>query len=169
MRLMFDDIGPVTKMGVPNESEQALEDADYQAQADFRYALRRFLRGAEENARAAGVTPQQHLLLLAVRGHPAYPEVNITDLAERLQVRHHSASLLVDRAVNRKPLPLLRRQQDPVDRRRALVSLSPEGQRVLDEITSANRQELPTLERSLSRLRTSMARATHEHGRIFLS
>jgi len=71
-----------------------LTDVDFRAQADFRYAMRRFLHFSEESARAAGITPQQHLLLLllVVRGHPSYPAVNITEIAEHLQVRHHSCA-----------------------------------------------------------------------------
>jgi len=120
-----------------------LTDADYRYQADFRYALRRFLHVSAENARAAGVTPQQHLLLLAVRGHPSYPAVTITEVAEYLRVRHHSASLLIERAVRRgaKP-PLLDRLQDATDRRRTLVSLTPEGEAILERITVANRAAL---------------------------
>ncbi len=133
-----------------------LTDADYRAQADVRYALRRFLHVSEENARAAGVTPQQHLLLLIVRGHPSYPAVTITEIAERLQVRHHSASLLVDRAVRRGP-PLLRREQDATDRRRALVSLTPEGEAILEQVTVANRSVLTDVEHTLVNLRAPLA------------
>ncbi len=132
-----------------------LTDADYRAQADFRYALRRFLHLSEENARAAGITPQQHLLLLAVRGHPSYPAVNITEIAEHLQVRHHSASLLVDRAVRRDP-PLLCRERDATDRRRALVSLAPEGEAILEQVTVANRSVLTDVEHTLVNLRAPL-------------
>jgi DNA-binding MarR family transcriptional regulator len=143
-----------------------LTDADYRAQAEFRYAMRRFMHFSEESARAAGITPQQHLLLLAVRGHPSYPAVNITEIAEHLQVRHHSASLLVDRAVNRmvgqerqEPAPLLYRVQDSTDRRRALVSLTPEGEEILACITAENRRVLADFERVLDNMRASLLRA----------
>ncbi len=143
-----------------------LTDADFRAQAEFRYAMRRFMHFSEESARAAGITPQQHLLLLAVRGHPSYPAVNITEIAEHLQVRHHSASLLVDRAVNRmvgqerqEPAPLLYRVQDSTDRRRALVSLTPEGEEILACITAENRRVLADFERVLDNMRASLLRA----------
>jgi len=143
-----------------------LTDADYRAQAEFRYAMRRFMHFSEESARAAGITPQQHLLLLAVRGHPSYPAINITEIAEHLQVRHHSASLLVDRAVNRmvgqerqEPAPLLYRVQDSTDRRRALVSLTPEGEEILACITAENRRVLADFERVLDNMRASLLRA----------
>lgn len=118
-------------------------DSDYRDQADFRCALRQFLHYTEDRARAAGITPQQYLLLLIVRGHQAYPKVSIGDIADAMQIRHHSASLLVDRGVKRG---LLRREEDRIDRRRALVSLTREGQAVLDRVMVANRRELGQLE-----------------------
>lgn len=123
-------------------------DEHFHDQADFRAALRRFLRFSEDQARAHGLTPQQHLLLLAVRGHRGYPFVSIGDLAEASQVRHHSASLLVSRCVRRG---LLHRVQDETDRRRVLLQLSAEGQQSLDEITAANRREMVSLRSSLLR------------------
>ena len=136
-------------------------DSDYRDQADFRCALRQFLRFSEEQARAAGITPQQHLLLLIVRGHRSYPEVSIGEVADGLQIRHHAASLLVDRCVKRS---LLYRREDPADRRRALVSLTEEGQRVLDEITLANRRELGALEGAL--FRDSFHQALQKYGAV---
>lgn len=136
--------------GAAKASKQdALTDEDYRAHADFRYALRRFLRVSERHARAAGITPQQHLLLLAVRGHPSYPRVTIGEIAEHLQLRHNGASLLVERAVRRG---LLQRKEDPSDRRRALVSLSEQGERILAQITLANRDALWGLEGAGARL-----------------
>ncbi len=126
--------------------QTSLREADYRDQADFRYALRRFFRFSELHARGSGITPQQHMLLLMVRGHPAYPQVTIGDIAERMQIRHHSASLLVERSLKRG---LIERKHDTVDRRRALVSLTSEGQRILDKITRANRRVLGSLEDTL--------------------
>ncbi len=126
----------------------AFKEEAYQDQADFRYAIRRFLRFSEIQARDRGITPQQHLLLLTVRGHPSYPGVSIGEIAERMQVRHHSASLLVERSVKRG---LLVREVDSSDRRRALVTLTDDGQGLLDHITRANRRELGSLEDSLFR------------------
>lgn len=123
-------------------------DSDYRDQADFRCALRQFLRFTEDQARAAGITPQQYLLLLIVRGHQSYPEVSIGDVAESMQIRHHSASLLVDRSVKRG---LLRREEDRIDRRRALVSLTHDGQAMLDRVMIAARRELGQLEEVLWR------------------
>jgi DNA-binding MarR family transcriptional regulator len=123
-------------------------DNDYRDQADFRCALRQFLHFTEDRARAAGITPQQYLLLLIVRGHHSYPKVSIGDVADAMQIRHHSASLLVDRSVKRG---LLRREEDRVDRRRALVSLTREGQAMLDRVMISARRELGHLEEVLWR------------------
>jgi DNA-binding MarR family transcriptional regulator len=129
-------------------SDGAMTDQEYGDLADFRHGLRVFLRFSEEQARQAGITPQQHLLLLAIRGHASYPDVTIGDIAERLQVRHHSASRLVERGVRRG---LLERREDQADRRRVLVSLTEEGRCLLEQISRANRRELSSLESSLFR------------------
>ena len=129
-------------------TEGIFTDNDYREQADARRTLRRFVHFSEEQARINGVTPQQHLLLLLTRGHPSYPHVNIGQLAESLQVRHHSASLLVDRCVKRG---LLQRAEDTQDRRRALICLTDEGQKILDHVMAANRTELRALEKLLFR------------------
>ncbi|HZS86534.1 MAG TPA: MarR family transcriptional regulator [Chloroflexota bacterium] len=150
--LMCEDAGRAAE-------EARLTDADYQAQAEFRYALRRFVRLSENHARAAGATPQQHQLLLAIRGHPSYPQVSITDIAERLQLRHHSTSLLVDRAVRRG---LLRRAADPADLRRVFVSLTDEGNGILARVTLANRAAMRPLEDTLLRMRALMGRMPAE-------
>jgi DNA-binding MarR family transcriptional regulator len=142
-------------------SDQAvLKDVDFKAHADFRYALRRFLRSSEENARAAGITPQQHQLLLAIRGHRAHPHVNISEIAEHLQVRHHSASLLVDRLVKRG---LLTRRPDAGDQRRMLVDLTLEGERTLEAVTIANRVDLRALDRALGHVQASLTRLRVGH------
>lgn len=124
----------------------AFSDHEYQEQAAFRHALRRFLHFSEEQARKHGVTPQQHIVLLSIRGEPEYPRVTVGNVAEAMQMRHHSASLLVDRCVKRG---LLLREEDPEDRRRVMLSLTTEGQKLLDAITRANREELRALDLDL--------------------
>ena len=132
-----------------------LTDQDYQAQAAFRYAIRRFERFSEQQAYALDITPQQHLLLLTVRGHPSYPAVSITEVAERLQIRHHSASLLVHRAWANG---LLTREKDAVDRRKVMVALTPKGEQTLTRITLANREELRSLDNAIFGIRDSLRR-----------
>lgn len=113
------------------------KETDYRHLSEFRRRLRLFLRFSEEQARANGITPQQHLVLAVTRGHPDYPQVAIGALADALQLRQSSTSLLVDRCVKRG---LLHRQEDPRDRRRVIVWLTEEGQNILDRVTDANRE-----------------------------
>jgi len=76
---------------------------DYRGLGEFRYQIRRFLRFSEQVAREAGIEPQQHQLLLAIKGLPEGVVASISILAERLQIQHHSAVELVDRLVERTP------------------------------------------------------------------
>jgi DNA-binding MarR family transcriptional regulator len=145
---MEAEMGSGRTPGTASAPKGRLGDTDYRDQADFRCALRKFVRFSEEQARTVGITPQQHLMLLIIRGHRSYPGVSIGEVAMSLQIRHHAASLLVDRAVRRG---LVLREEDPSDRRRALVTLTTEGQELLDTITIANRQELGSLDSALFR------------------
>src|SRR6185369_9323763 len=70
---------------------------DYQALAEFRYQIRRFLHFSEQAARAAGIEPKQHQLLLAIKGLPESLRPTIGTLADRMQLQHHSAVELIDR------------------------------------------------------------------------
>lgn len=153
---MSDLSSQATKRGrgsTPHWTEE-----DYRDQAEFRCALRQFLRFSEEQARKMGITPQQHVVLVVVRGHRMYPSVTIGDVANAMQVRQSSASLLIDRCVKRG---LLDRREDPGDRRRAVVSLTEEGQRILDTIMVANRRQLGELHDAL--FRESFLNALREH------
>jgi DNA-binding MarR family transcriptional regulator len=116
-----------------------LADRDYQALARFRYALRVFQHFSEEAARREGLTPNQHQLLLAVRGFPSAEAPTIGEVAEQLQLQHHSAVELVDRAVGAQ---LLRRETDPRDRRRQRLWLTSTGSRILERLSAAHRAEL---------------------------
>jgi DNA-binding MarR family transcriptional regulator len=116
-----------------------LDDREYRALARFRHALRVFLRFSENAARAEGVTPAQHQLLLAVRGHETHPAVSISDLAEVLQVKNHSVVGLVDRS---DAAGLTSSVADPADARRRLVSLTSEGEAVLERLSDQHRHEL---------------------------
>lgn len=116
-----------------------LTDREYQALARFRHALRVFLRFSEQAARAASVTPSQHQLLLAVRGHVGERPPVVGDLADALQLRHHSVVELVDRA---EVAGLVRRRPDPDDNRRQQVLLTDDGSRVLEQLSTVHRDEL---------------------------
>jgi DNA-binding MarR family transcriptional regulator len=119
-----------------------LNGADYQMLAQLRYLLRRFAAFSEAAARGAGLTSQQHQALLAVRGFPGPTRISVGGLAERLQLRHHSAVGLVDRLAARG---LLRRHYDGRDRRRVLLTLTPRGQARLALLSRAHREELARL------------------------
>ncbi len=116
---------------------RSLTDADYRSLGEFRSQLRLFLAFSEAQARRAGLTPQQHQLLLAVRAAPTAPSVG--ELAERLALRHHSTVGLVDRLERRR---LVRREREAGDRRRARVSLTVLGARVLQQLSLLHRDEL---------------------------
>jgi DNA-binding MarR family transcriptional regulator len=126
---------------------------DYQALAEFRYQIRRFLRFSEQVARAAGIEPQQHQVLLAIKGLPPEKRATIGELAERLQIQHHSTVELVDRLEDGG---LVERQRDEEDQRRVLVHLTQQGEELLQRISSSTLAELrvagPMLVQALSRL-----------------
>lgn len=112
---------------------------DYRVLARFRHALRVFLRFSEEAARAVGLTPAQHQLLLAIAGHDGDGSPSLSDLAEHLQLRLHSVGELVGRAVEND---LVRRDVDPDDHRRVLLDLTPHGAGLLADLTEQHRDEL---------------------------
>jgi DNA-binding MarR family transcriptional regulator len=116
-----------------------LADSDYRALARFRHALRVFLRFSEDAARQEGLTPGQHQLLLAVHGYPSDEAPTIGDVADYLQLQHHSVVELVDRAVAAK---LVRRDTDVHDRRRQRLSLTATGSKTLERLSAAHRSEL---------------------------
>ena len=92
---------------------------DYQAIAEFRFEIRRFLHSSERIARAAGLEPQQHQALLAIKGLPAHRAATVGVLAERLLLQHHSAVELVNRLETKG---LLRRARGANDRRSVLLT-----------------------------------------------
>jgi DNA-binding MarR family transcriptional regulator len=112
---------------------------DYRALAAFRYELRKFLGFSEKAARAAGIEPQQHQLLLAVKGYPSETRPTIGRIAERLAVEPHTAVGLVDKLEARG---LVRRERSHTDRRAVLLSLTPDGTRLLAELSVLHRGEL---------------------------
>lgn len=126
--------------------EEPLEKTDYEALAAFRHRLRCFLRYADEGAREAGITAQQHQLLLAIKGQPGRDWAFVHEVAEGLQIRHHAAVGLIDRS---EQAGLVQRTPDPDDRRRVRLSLTERGEEVLEKLSRRNRSELQALRRSL--------------------
>jgi DNA-binding MarR family transcriptional regulator len=116
-----------------------VNDSDYQALAEFRYHIRRFLRFSEHAAREAGVEPQQHQLVLAVKGIPEGTQATISELAERLQIQHHSTVELVDRLATRG---FVTRKRGSEDRRQVIVQLTAKGEKLLRDLSMHHRDEL---------------------------
>jgi DNA-binding MarR family transcriptional regulator len=112
---------------------------NFKAMAELRYQIRRFLRFSENAARQAGIEPQQHQLLLAVRGLPDVLKPTIGVLAERMQLQHHSTVELIDRLVERGFLFRLRSTDD---KRQVLVKLTHNGEEFLKRLSLHHLQEL---------------------------
>lgn len=131
-------------MGVPREravtANVGLED--FRALAEFRYLIRQFLETSEDLARARGVTPRQHQLMLALAGRPAGVEATVGYLAGRLLIRHHSAVGLVDRLESQG---LVERESGAGDRRKVIVRLTARGAELLRDLSEGHRSELRLL------------------------
>jgi DNA-binding MarR family transcriptional regulator len=119
-------------------SKSKLSDADFERLLQFRDGLRRFLRWSEDEARRSGLTPAQHQLLLAIRGHHGGAP-SVGDIAEHLLLRHHSVVELVDRAGN---AGLVERRADPDDHRIVRLALTELGEARLTELSAAHLDEL---------------------------
>jgi DNA-binding MarR family transcriptional regulator len=133
--------------------ERKLTNRDYHSLAEFRHLIRRFVRFSEQAARAAGLEPKQHQLLLALKGLPTDVRPRIAELAERLQIQHHSAVELVNRL---ESAGFVRRQRAAEDRREVLLHVTSHGERVLRQLSLEHREELrsqgPALLESLQHL-----------------
>jgi DNA-binding MarR family transcriptional regulator len=115
---------------------------DYETLAEFRYALRCYLRFSENEAESVGLTLQQHQALLFIIGYPGREQVTIGELAERLQVRHHSAVGLVDRLEEQG---LVKRIPNAEDRRQVFIGLTEKGFAVLESLANTHREELRSM------------------------
>ena len=112
---------------------------NYEALAAFRYEIRRYLNFTELAARDAGIEPQQHQALLAIKGLPLTQEPTVGVLAERLQIRHHSAVELTNRLASRG---MIRRLRNKSDLREVMLRLTPKGEKILDRISARNYERL---------------------------
>ncbi len=126
---------------------------EYRALAEIRYQIRCFLHFSEQIAHAAGIEPQQHQVMLALKGLPKGKQATISYLAERLQLQHHSMVELIDRLAERN---FVERHRDEVDQRRVIVDLTSHGEEILRELSLSHRNELqtagPTLVQALNAL-----------------
>jgi DNA-binding MarR family transcriptional regulator len=123
-----------------------LTDADYEDLLTLRTGLRRFLRWSEQQAEEAGLTPAQHQLLLAIRGHSDPRGPTIGEVADYLLLRHHSAVGLIDRA---DAAGLVERVRDPEDHRIVRLQLTAHGTKRLEALSAQHLDELQRLARKL--------------------
>jgi len=121
------------------KSVTELSKKDYELLAQFRHTLRKFFGFSEAAAISHGIRPQQYQVLLAIEGYPGRNWATIGELAEQMQIAHHSAVGLVDRM---EKLRLVRRSVSKEDRRRVQVTLSPKGLAILEKLYLAHRKEL---------------------------
>jgi DNA-binding MarR family transcriptional regulator len=128
--------------------------------AEFRYRIREFTRFSERNAMEAGLQPQQHRMMLAIKGIPADRPPSIRNLAQRLQIAHHSAVELVDRAQREG---LVTRRRDTTDRRMVRVEITPKGEKLLRQVLARNREELSSTAPALVRALRSLLRGNNHH------
>jgi len=117
-----------------------LDSDDYEGLANFRYLLRKFLRFSKDFLRAtAGLNPEQYEALLAIKAFAAPVGLTISELSERLQVKHHSAVNIVDRLAERK---LITREAGETDRRRRHIQLTAKGEKLIEELAAVHRKEI---------------------------
>jgi DNA-binding MarR family transcriptional regulator len=120
--------------------------AEYEAIAAFRYAIRRFQRFSEQAARRESITPQQHQLLLAIKGYPGRDHASVSELADRLQMRQHSMVGLIDRSEAQR---LVQRRSGEMDRRQVFIYLTAAGEDKLQKLSMQHRRELHTMRDAL--------------------
>lgn len=130
----------------PRDDAPELEDRDYFVLASIRRSLRVFLAFSAEAAREAGLTPQQHQAILAIRGFAPGSGMTLNDLAEQLLLKPHTAVELVDRLEEKG---LVRRERDDQDRRRVFLTLTAPAEAVLETLSRAHyaqiRRDAPRL------------------------
>ncbi|MEP7285768.1 MAG: MarR family winged helix-turn-helix transcriptional regulator [Chloroflexota bacterium] len=132
----------------PEPAPKPITKAEYETLATFRYVLRQFLHFSEEASTAIGLTPQSHQAMLAIKGFPNRDYVTIGELAERLQIRHHSTVGLVDRMVAQD----LVTREPASDQRYVYVKLTDRGANLLEQLTAAHRDELRRIRPQLTLL-----------------
>lgn len=144
-------------MGSSETPQPDISLAGYKKLAEFRYRIRQFLHFSEEAARLAGIEPQQHQLLLAIKGLPEGTRPTVTAISSRLCLRHHSTVELINRLVERGAL--MRRHSEQ-DRREVLIELTPHGEHLLRMLSVLHWEELqnsgPALSEALQAVVHSM-------------
>lgn len=134
-------------------TENSIADSDYRALAEFRHHIRRYLDFSDQLARRLGLEPKQYQLMLAIKGLPEGIEPTVGALAQQLQIRHHSAVELADRA----------EKNGLVERVRTgafvYINLTKHGERILARAVEERLEELrvagPVLVKALQKLLNS--------------
>lgn len=116
---------------------------EFETLSNFRYQLRRFIHWSEDLTRGAGVTNLQYLLMLHVRGFAGREWATITELAERLQAKHHGVVALVTRC---EKLGFVERRPGRSDGREVEIHLTDQGERMIERLARAHREELLRLQ-----------------------
>ena len=119
-----------------------MSKTDFETLAEFRYALRRFLRFSEEVTRKSGITPLQYQLMLQIKGFPGRDWANVAELAERLQAKHHGVVALISRC---EEAGLVRRNASRGDKRRVEVQLTKKGEECLEQLARLHQDELQSV------------------------
>ena len=127
--------------GPAEPSKRDMAKTDFEALAKFRYQLRLFLRFSEELCNKNDITPLQYQLLLQIKGYPGRAWATLTELAERLQAKHHGVVALVSRC---ESLGLVQRRSSTTDLRQVEVHLTEEGERTVERLARQHRDELET-------------------------
>ena len=142
---------------VPRQHDVTL--SDYRALAEFRYQIRRYLAFGEQAIKAAGLRSRQYQLLLALKGLPEGMEATITNIADRLGIRHHSAVELINRLEKHG---FVKRQRSDVHRSFVFVRITKEGETVLQKLVASRKADLqvagPILAKALATLTKENAR-----------
>jgi DNA-binding MarR family transcriptional regulator len=122
-----------------NQMDVSVEESKLKNLAEFRFQMRKFLSFSEMASERCGIPAQQYQLMQVIAAIPDGQQSSITYLAERMILRHNSTVELVDRA---ERAGLVRRESDPTDMRRSLVHLTPEGQKILEQLVAEHLSEL---------------------------
>jgi len=139
----------------------ALDQADFTRLLELRTGLRRFLRWSEQQAKAAGLTPAKHQLLLAIRGHPNPSGPTVGEIADYLVLRHHSAVGLIDRAVADG---LVERNPDSQNKSVVRITLTETGVDKLDRLSETHLEELAHLAPTMRALWDALDRVDGQAG-----
>lgn len=116
-----------------------LDKEVYESLAEFRYHLKKFLHFSDSEAKKVGITPQQHQLLLAIKGYPGREYATPRELGERLFITHHACVGLIDRCVQ---LNLVTRRSNPDDGRSVLIEVTDKGEELLGNLSEIHLNEI---------------------------